>query len=47
MKELEMSAIADLIATVLQQPEDQGVLDRVRAQVQDLCTRFPLYGPAA
>jgi glycine hydroxymethyltransferase len=47
MKEPEMSAIADLIATVLQQPEDQGVLDRVRAQVQDLCTRFPLYGPAA
>jgi glycine hydroxymethyltransferase len=42
MKEPEMSAIADLIATVLQQPEDEGVQDRVRAQVQDLCTRFPL-----
>jgi glycine hydroxymethyltransferase len=47
MKEPEMSAIADLIASVLQQPEDEGVQERVRAQVQDLCTRFPLYGPAA
>jgi glycine hydroxymethyltransferase len=47
MKEPEMGAIADLIALVLQQPEDEGVREKVRAQVQDLCTRFPLYGPAA
>ena len=47
MKEPEMGAIADLIALVLQQPEDEGVREKVRAQVQDLCTRVPLYGPAA
>jgi glycine hydroxymethyltransferase len=47
MKEGEMSVIADLIADVLQQPDDSGVQNQVRAKVEDLCTRFPLYGPTA
>jgi len=45
MKEVEMSAIADLIARVLRQPEEESVQREVQAEVQDLCTRFPLYGP--
>ena len=45
MKESEMSVIADLIAEVLRQPEEETVQHKVRAEVQDLCTRFPLYGP--
>ena len=44
MKESEMSAIADLIAEVLRQPDKESVQHKVRAEVQDLCTRFPLYG---
>ena len=44
MKESEMSAIADLIAAVLRQPDEESVQHKVRAEVQDLCTRFPLYG---
>ncbi len=44
MKESEMSVIADLIAEVLRQPEEESVQHKVRAEVQDLCTRFPLYG---
>lgn len=44
MRESEMSAIADLIAAVLRQPDEESVQHKVRAEVQDLCTRFPLYG---
>lgn len=46
MKETEMSVIADLIAKVLQQPDEVGVQRQVRKEVRDLCKRFPLYGPA-
>lgn len=45
MQESEMSAIADLIAEVLREPEEESVQRKVRAEVQDLCKRFPLYGP--
>jgi len=45
MKESEMSVIADLIAEVLRQPEEESIQHKVQAEVQDLCTRFPLYGP--
>ena len=47
MKEPEMGVIADLIAEVLEHPEDEGVQGRVRVEVEDLCARFPLYGPTA
>ena len=46
MKETEMGLIADLIAQVLQKPDEVEVQRQVRAEVQDLCARFPLYGPA-
>ena len=45
MKEGEMGVIADLIAEILRQPEDDQVQQRVRFEVQKLCEEFPLYGP--
>ena len=43
MREPEMSEIAELIAGVLENPGDVDRLDAIRAQVEDLCRRFPLY----
>jgi glycine hydroxymethyltransferase len=43
MKEAEMRRIAELIDTVLASPEDAATTDRVRADVQDLTSVFPLY----
>jgi len=43
MREAEMDQIAALIARVLAAPEDEGVAHAVRADVQTLCRRFPLY----
>jgi len=42
--ELEAEQIAHLIADVLDAPNDETVLARVRADVSALCTRFPVYG---
>ncbi len=39
----EMKLVANLIADVLEAPEDQGNLSRVRAQVEALTARFPVY----
>jgi glycine hydroxymethyltransferase len=39
----EMRRIVTLIAAVLKSPDDQPVIDRVRAQVRELCRAFPLY----
>jgi glycine hydroxymethyltransferase len=39
----EMRRIVTLIAAVLKSPDDQRVIDRVRAQVRELCRAFPLY----
>jgi glycine hydroxymethyltransferase len=39
----EFQAVARLIDRVLQSPEDEGVRRSVRAEVEDLCERFPLY----
>ena len=38
-----MDAIASLITRVLAAPEDEGVLKAVRADVEALCRKFPLY----
>jgi glycine/serine hydroxymethyltransferase len=38
-----MDTIADLIARALGAPDDDGVLAAVRAEVEALCRRFPLY----
>jgi glycine hydroxymethyltransferase len=43
MGEAEMDLIAELIARVLQSPEDDGALGRVRGEVEALCRKFPLY----
>jgi glycine hydroxymethyltransferase len=42
-KETEMSQIVDLIDEVLSNPEDESVLNGVKAKVQTLVSRFPLY----
>jgi glycine hydroxymethyltransferase len=43
MGEADMETIAELIARALGAPEDDGVLAAVRAEVEALCRRFPLY----
>jgi glycine hydroxymethyltransferase len=39
----EMDLIAELIARVLDAPEDEAVAKRVGDDVRALCKRFPLY----
>jgi len=43
MAEPEMDEIAGLVARVLEHPGDVEALDRIRADVERLCRRFPLY----
>ncbi len=43
MREPEMAETAELIARVLENPGDVDRLDAIRAQVEELCRRFPLY----
>ena len=43
MKEPEMEEIAKMIATVIANVDDEHVLDTVNADVQQLCSRFPIY----
>jgi glycine hydroxymethyltransferase len=43
MREPEMRGIAQLIKQVLDHPEDEAVLQGVRARVLDLCRSFPIY----
>jgi glycine hydroxymethyltransferase len=43
MKEAEMEQIADLIAKVLRQVDDEGVKKTISRQVLELSQRFPLY----
>ncbi len=45
MREDEMTAIADLILSVLDNPEQESVLATVRSRVEALCQGFPLYEP--
>ena len=46
MREGEMRRIADLIDQVLDAPEDDAVLGRVRRDVEAMVVDFPLYAPA-
>jgi len=41
--EAEMDQVASLIARVLAAPDDEAVAKRVRAEVEALCRKFPLY----
>ncbi|MGE0392849.1 MAG: serine hydroxymethyltransferase [Vicinamibacterales bacterium] len=43
MKEAEMAQIGDLIARVLASPDDDTAIAAVKAEVEALCRRFPLY----
>lgn len=43
-KELEAEQIAHLVADVLEAPNDEAVLARVRNEVAALCKKFPVYG---
>jgi glycine hydroxymethyltransferase len=46
MREPEMDLIGDLITRALQTPDDDGALAMVRAEVEHLCRKFPLYPEA-
>jgi len=43
MKEPEMEIVAGLIARALATPDDDGALGMIRAEVEVLCRKFPLY----
>jgi glycine hydroxymethyltransferase len=43
MREGEMDTIADLITRALKTPDDDRALGMIRAEVEALCRRFPLY----
>jgi len=43
MREPEMDQIGEFIARVLASPDDDRVLSAVKAEVERLCRRFPLY----
>jgi glycine hydroxymethyltransferase len=43
MREAEMDAIAGLITRALRAPDEESVLIEVRADVEALCRKFPLY----
>jgi glycine hydroxymethyltransferase len=43
MRETEMKVIGELIARVLESPEDIELLAAIRDESADLCRRFPLY----
>jgi glycine hydroxymethyltransferase len=47
MQEAEMARIADWIGDVLEAPDDEGVITRVRTEVRELCASFPLYAELA
>jgi glycine hydroxymethyltransferase len=44
LTEDDMRAIAGLIERVIARPGDDTILARVRAEVRELCARYPLYG---
>jgi len=43
MKEQEMEIIADLINQVIVNPENETVIENVKKDVINLCSKFPLY----
>ena len=45
MEDVQMIQIADLIGKVLESPEDEAHLARIRGEVLELCQGFPLYPP--
>jgi glycine hydroxymethyltransferase len=43
MREPEMDTIAEMISRALAAPDDGGVLEGIRGEVEELCRKFPLY----
>lgn len=43
-KELEAERLANMIADVLEAPEDPAVISRVAEEAKTLCKKFPVYG---
>jgi glycine hydroxymethyltransferase len=43
MRESDMDTIGELIARALKAPDDEGALGMIRAEVERLCRKFPLY----
>jgi len=43
MREAEMEIVGELIARALRTPDDEGALAMIRAEVEKLCRKFPLY----
>ncbi len=43
MAEAEMERIGSWIAQILEDPRDEGLRERVRSEVEELCDQFPLY----
>ena len=43
MREPEMDLVGELIARALRTPDDENALAMIRAEVERLCRRFPLY----
>ncbi len=43
LKEDDVRKVGGFIADILLNPEDDDLVDRIRAQVQEICTQFPLY----
>ena len=44
MKESEMTTIADWIAQVIAQPNNETLLQKIKTEVQELCRAYPIYG---
>lgn len=43
LKEAEMEKVADLIDQVIQNPEDESVIDKVKADVNEMMSSYPLF----
>jgi glycine hydroxymethyltransferase len=43
MREAEMDQIGDFITRVIASPEDERAIAMVKAEVERLCAKFPLY----
>jgi glycine hydroxymethyltransferase len=46
MREPEMDRVGEFIARVLASPDDDAALASVKAEVEALCRKFPLYPEA-
>jgi glycine hydroxymethyltransferase len=43
MKEAEMKKIGEMIAAIIHEPESESVKERVRGEVAEIASRFPMY----